>query len=310
MAQEKFKLQGHLSVQGLPIAVENKPGSVRKGVGKDGKPWRTEMKHHYGYIQGTKGADGEEVDAYVGPHRGAKDAFVVHQHKEDGRGFDEDKVMLGFKSKKDAEKAFLAHYDDPKFLGPVSKVPMEKLKDKVESGETLKKISASHTKGYYKGQPSDPDTVKKKTEYMGIPIHIDRPKGFIMMGTDKDGNDWSRRYKYDYGYIPDTLGGDGDGVDVFLGPEKNAHDAYWAVQKKPDGSFDEYKVFLGFANRESAMAAYRDHIPKKLLNGIVTMKVEMMKAMLGKVEPEHQIKKASMLSFVDELSFLLRTSCT
>lgn len=99
-------------------------------------------------------------------------------------------------------------------------------------------------KGYYKGEATDPSTVKFKTEFQGIPINIDRPKGFIMVGKDSHGNDWARRYKYDYGFIPKTLGGDGDGLDVFIGPDKKADEAYWAVQRKEDGSFDEYKCLL------------------------------------------------------------------
>jgi hypothetical protein len=126
----------------MPIAIENRKGSVRKGVDKDGKPWRTEMKHPYGYVKGTKGADGEEVDVYVGPNKDAPNAFVVHQHKGDGTGYDEDKVMLGFDTKEEAEKAYLAHYNDPKFLGPIKTVPVERLKELFESGKKLVKISA------------------------------------------------------------------------------------------------------------------------------------------------------------------------
>lgn len=145
--EEKFKLQGHIDHQGLGIAVENRKGSVRKGVDKDGKPWRTEMKMPYGYIKGTKGADGEEVDAYVGPKKDATHAFVVHQRKDNGKGYDEDKVMLGQPSLAAAKKAYLAHYNDPKFLGPVSTVPMEHLKEllRARHGEklTLKKEAVS-----------------------------------------------------------------------------------------------------------------------------------------------------------------------
>jgi hypothetical protein len=141
-----FKLQGRTSVQGIPVAIENRKGSVRKGVDKDGHPWRTEMKHPYGYIPGTKGKDGEPVDVYVGPDKAAPNAYVVHQHKADGTGYDEDKVMLAFKSEQKARKAYLAHYDDPKFLGPISTVPVDKLKARVESGKRLEKISGAHAK--------------------------------------------------------------------------------------------------------------------------------------------------------------------
>lgn len=141
LEKNAFRLQGRLTVQGIDIAVENQPGSVRKGVGKDGKKWRTVMRFPYGYLVGTEGADGDEVDAYVGPDRDAPDAYVVHQRREDGTGYDEDKVMLGFPDEAAARKAYLAHYDSPKFLGPISRVPVARLRAMVERGGRLEKIS-------------------------------------------------------------------------------------------------------------------------------------------------------------------------
>lgn len=138
---EEFKLQGHIKHQGIPIAIENRKGSVRSGVDKDGKPWRTVMKHPYGYIKGSRGADGEGVDVYVGPHAGATHAHVVHQHKATGTGYDEDKVLLGFKDQRTARKAYLQHYNDPKFLGPMHSVPMDRLKEMLASKKKLVKIS-------------------------------------------------------------------------------------------------------------------------------------------------------------------------
>lgn len=168
--EKKFKLQGHIDHQGLGIAVENRKGSVRKGVDKDGKPWRTEMKMPYGYIKGTKGADGEEVDAYVGPKKDATHAFVVHQRKDNGKGYDEDKVMLGFASKEEAVKGYLKHYNDPKFLGPVSTVPMDRLKELVESGKTLKKISSARMDSFFDelqklGAVGDEELERTKARY-------------------------------------------------------------------------------------------------------------------------------------------------
>lgn len=141
MEKKSYKLQGQTEVQGIPIAIENKPGSIRSGVDKDGEKWETKMRVPYGYIKGTKGADGEEVDAFVGPKKDAKDAYVVHQHKPDGKGYDEDKVMLGFPSKAEAKKTFLQHYDDPKFLGPIARVSTERLKELVATKKRLVKIS-------------------------------------------------------------------------------------------------------------------------------------------------------------------------
>lgn len=134
--------------------------------------------------------------------------------------------------------------------------------------------------GIYHGHNLSVDTVKFKVDFQGIPIHVDRPKGFVMKGTGKNGP-WERQYKYDYGFIPKTEGGDGDGLDVFIGPNKAAKNAYWAIQHRDDGSFDEYKVFLGFDGRKAAEEAYCQHIPKRMLKGLVTLRVDMMKSLLG-----------------------------
>lgn len=159
----------------------------------------------------------------------------------------------------------------------------------------------------YKGEMVSSDTVKKTTDFQGITIHIDRPRGLRMFGIDPEGKEWERQYKYDYGFIPKTLGGDDDGLDVFIGPDKDTHEAYWAIQNKPDGTFDEYKVFLGFTSRDAAIGAYRDHAPVKLLNGMVTMRVDMMKAMLG-MNPTGVFVKTAMqwVSFQNELGKLAK----
>lgn len=148
-ADAEHPLQGHTSVQGMPIAIENRKGSVRSGVDTDGKPWRTEMKHHYGYLKGTRGADGEEVDVYIGPKKDAPHAFVVHQHKDNGKGYDEDKVMIGFKDEPAARAAYLKHYDDPKFLGRISTVTIERLKALIASKKKLVKISEPMQAGLF-----------------------------------------------------------------------------------------------------------------------------------------------------------------
>jgi len=154
----------------------------------------------------------------------------------------------------------------------------------------------------YQGKVVSSDGVKKTVEFQGIKIHLDRPKGLIMTGKDSKGEDWSREYKYDYGFIPKTLGGDGDGLDVFLGPDKDASETYWAIQNKDDGTFDEYKVFMGFTSREAAIGAFRDHIPVKFLGGMVSMRLDMMKAMLG-MHPDGFFMKTAMVqvSFTSEL---------
>ena len=142
--RESHKLHYKTEFQDLPISVENRKGSVREGTDpKTGKPWRTKMKNPYGYIRGTKGVDGDSVDVYLGPEEEAGKAFVVHQKDPETGKFDEDKVMLGFPSKTKARKAFLKHYDDPDFLGPISAIPMPKLKKKLKAKKAQKLVASS-----------------------------------------------------------------------------------------------------------------------------------------------------------------------
>jgi len=140
-----YRLQGHTEVQGLPIAIENRKGSVRSGEDPDGTPWRTKYKYPYGYLVGTKGNDDEEIDVYVGPNKAAPNAYVVHQHKVTGKGYDEDKVMLGFESEAAARAAYLEHYNKvgPKLLGPITVIAMKRLIEMLAQKKEYKKLATA-----------------------------------------------------------------------------------------------------------------------------------------------------------------------
>lgn len=126
------KLHYRTAFQGLPISVENRKGSVRQGCTKQWGCWRTKMKLPYGYIRGTKGMDGDEVDVFMGPKVDAKFAFVITIKKQpDFIKDDEQKVFLGFDSPASAKKAFFAHYDDKRFFGKMKAIPMQKFKERV-----------------------------------------------------------------------------------------------------------------------------------------------------------------------------------
>lgn len=130
-----------------------------------------------------------------------------------------------------------------------------------------------------------------KTAFQGIPVTVDRPRGTVQEGVDKEGNPWSREYKTDYGFIPRTKGGDGEGLDVFLGPNGNSPLAYWITQRKDDGSFDEYKLVLGADSPIEAQKIYLDHVPQKYFGGIAEGSVHQIKALLNQ-EPEPKLAAA------------------
>jgi phage gp29-like protein len=135
--------------QGLPIAVETPAGGERYWSEKapDGseRVGSTTMLHDYGYIDGHTGADGEELDCYVGDDETARFAYVVHQRKAPGYdSYDEDKVMLGQPSADAAKAAYLAHRDDgEQAFGGMSVIPMDVFKSKLKRRTGAGKIRAA-----------------------------------------------------------------------------------------------------------------------------------------------------------------------
>ncbi|GHC72585.1 hypothetical protein GCM10007320_08560 [Pseudorhodoferax aquiterrae] len=118
---------GHIKIGGLDVTVEHPNGSTRKGRAADGTEWERPMTAHYGYIRGTEGADGEQVDVYVGPRPDYGVAYVVDQVDKDGK-FDEHKVLLGYTNLLAAKRAYSSHYPKGFKVGKVTAVPVEDLR--------------------------------------------------------------------------------------------------------------------------------------------------------------------------------------
>lgn len=114
--QKAFKLQGHLDFQGLPIAIENRKGSVRKWKAPNGESGETKMHVGYGYIKRTNGIDEDEVDVFVGPDPRAEMVYIVEQQIPETGLYDETKCMIGFPNQKQAEQTYNEHYDRPGFM--------------------------------------------------------------------------------------------------------------------------------------------------------------------------------------------------
>ncbi len=132
------------------------------------------------------------------------------------------------------------------------------------------------------GTGSSLELPPRLVDFGGIPVLIDRPKGHVIRKLDDAGNLlWERTYSVDYGFFAGTDGGDQEGLDVFLGPDPAAPVAWWAVQTREDGSFDEYKVFLGFADEAAARACYVAHIPERFLASMTPMPVDRIRSLLG-----------------------------
>ena len=120
-----------MKVHGMDISIETDKGECRHWYDPhNDENGVTKMKYPYGYIRRTEGADDEHVDVYVGPSIEGTTVYVIHQNKApDFNEYDEDKVMIGFESAKDAKQAYLGHYNNPKFFGSMDIMSIDEFKD-------------------------------------------------------------------------------------------------------------------------------------------------------------------------------------
>lgn len=104
--------KGKFTWNSLTVSVETAKGEDRTDKETNGDKWRVTMPATYGYILGTKGADKDHVDLFMGDNPESESVFVVNQNQVDSQKFDEHKVMAGFASAKDAQAAYMASFED------------------------------------------------------------------------------------------------------------------------------------------------------------------------------------------------------
>ena len=138
----KHKLAYRTTFQGLPISIENKAGSNRHWYDESAdEHGKTKMVYPYGYVRGTLGLDGDEVDVYIGPDKEAEMVYVVTQLKRfEFEKVDEQKVMLGFKDADRAKTAYLQHFNDARFFGEMKEMTMDEFKKELgkKKGKLIK----------------------------------------------------------------------------------------------------------------------------------------------------------------------------
>jgi hypothetical protein len=144
--------KGHIPpehMHGLDVTVENARGSERSGKRPDGSTWSHSMSDHYGYIRRTKGADDEQVDAYIGPTQ-SDQVHIVDQVDQHTGKFDEHKVMLDYPDRDSAIAAYSSNFDPGWKVGPVTSMSVPEFKEWLKNGDTSKPVSPAF------GQPELP----------------------------------------------------------------------------------------------------------------------------------------------------------
>jgi hypothetical protein len=140
--------KGHLWLHGLSLSIENEKGSLRGEKDRVGVDHYVKMPAPYGYIRGTIGADGMQVDCYIGRHPESKMVWVIDQDRFDvngeDKGFDEHKVMLGYSNPNKAIKDYMkSHYDGfgHERLSAITAVTYSELKKWLKTGNMKAPIS-------------------------------------------------------------------------------------------------------------------------------------------------------------------------
>jgi len=122
--------KGKFKAHGLQFTLENPKGSTRSGVAEDGTKWSNTVTADYGYINRTEGADGDHVDAFIGPSPDSELVFVVNQLNPNTQKFDEHKVIFGHICEADAKDCYLSNYDsDWKGFGSICPMTISQFRD-------------------------------------------------------------------------------------------------------------------------------------------------------------------------------------
>jgi hypothetical protein len=135
--------------------------------------------------------------------------------------------------------------------------------DRIGSAQERKAKLGYNTGGAVRPDPTDAQKkagnyLKGHISFQGLPITLESMKGQTRSGIDPDGNKWSVKLPYDYGYIKRTEGADGDHVDVCIGPNETSDHVFIVDQHDHrTGKFDEHKVMLGYNTRDDATHAYQ-----------------------------------------------------
>lgn len=220
--------KGHIVVDGHNITIEQPKGSVRTGKDKDGKEWRSEMHHTYGYIRGTESVDGDHIDIFISDNPLNGNVFVVDQVNKDG-SFDEHKVMYGFGSMEEAKQAYLSNYEDGwQGLGNITEVSKDEFKKWIDSSKRKTKPFAEYksvkTESAQSKEMSQPTMTEEEAmkvignmkanatvaPYIEITEenwkeNIETPIGNVIIGANQKDKLFAKGRRSQYGMLVETL---------------------------------------------------------------------------------------------------------
>jgi len=282
-AAGNYKME-HRRIDGYNISIENPKGSVRRGVGADGKPWETLMHNDYGYIRGTEGVDGDHIDVFLSDTPEQGDVFVVDQINADG-SFDEHKVMYGFPTEEAAREAYLSNYDEGwAGLGAITHVSKEEFRKWVESSRRKTKPFAEYKS--VKAITEDVDQTRTNVNAEGMVVDSEGNPLTLYHGTPNDVealSDLEAGHHRKGEDEPARFNGDG----ISFTPHRDVAEDYASLGDGNNGKVFEANVILknpyytvGVANFTSEEAAeFTASLKAKGHDGIINYASQSMRQM-------------------------------
>jgi hypothetical protein len=275
--------KGKVRLHGLDISIENPKGSTRKGKDQDGKEWSSEMKHHYGDIKGTTGADGDSIDVFIGDNPESQKVFVVDQVDPKTGNFDEVKVMMGFDDAETAKSGYLSNYDkDWKGLGEITEASVEDFKAWTKRPRKSKQPFALPAK------PKSEEVAVKDQEDWGEKITTAR-KNISVRWNENSTDDEISSKPLSKTWPEKEFDDVGDAYASAF-----AFAARGEIPRKPNQSYKKQRWVEKVKN-------YRQLVKDNVVDGLLTGKItkEKMKELGGKRNLQDFFAKVDLLSELD-----------
>ncbi|CAN7686722.1 hypothetical protein LJR030_003144 [Rhizobium sp. LjRoot30] len=161
--------KGHAKISGLDVTIETPKGAIRSGVDGKGRAWSNQMPAHYGYIKRTTGADGDQVDVYVGDNPTSRRVYVVDQKDPVTGRFDEHKAVLGVNSMQEARALYGSSFSDGRGaarLGAIAPMTVTEFRNWIKEGDTRRPVRMGRLgiRTNDQGYPINPKGEIKKPE--------------------------------------------------------------------------------------------------------------------------------------------------
>lgn len=135
------------------------------------------------------------------------------------------------------------------------------------------------------------EPLNEQIDFHGISITIEYHKG-DQKPDKRDASlgiyDWGYTQYADYGFVNKTTSNEeGEGLDVFIGPNKDSTEAFmFPLMNRDDPTvLDEYKLLLGFDSAKEALAFAQMQYYSDMVGGLLRTSIEDIKQWAELSEP-------------------------